>query len=215
MKQFVIIGLGNFGMSIAHTLVDKGYEILAIDKDEEPVQKMADVVTHTVQVDATNEEALRTLRVDNFDVAVVSIGDDVHANTEATLILNELGVSYIVVKAQSELHGKVLKKVGADKIVYPEHDMGRRVAYNLITSNVIDYIDVALGYSIIELQVSDKFIGSTLRELNLRAKFEVNVIAIKKEEEVNIAPSADDQIERGDVLVVMGKEEGLEELKEY
>lgn len=215
MKQFVIIGLGNFGVSVANTLVEKGYDVLAIDKDEEPVEKIADVVTHAVQADGTNKEALNTLRVADFDVAVVSIGDDVHANTLTTLVLKELGISYIIVKAQDKLHGKVLSKVGADKVVYPEQDMGTRVAYNLITSNVIDYIEVALGYSIIELSATDKLIGKTLRDLDLRAKFGVNVIAIKKGDEINIVPEAGDYVKEGDVLVIMGKEEGLDKIKEY
>lgn len=215
MRQFIVVGLGRFGTSVATTLARKGYDVLAIDIDEEPIQEITDVVTHAVQADSTNEDSLKTLGVNNFDVAVVSIGDDVHSNILTTLILKELGVEYVVVKAQDELHGKVLSKIGADKIVYPERDMGTRVAHNLVTSNVLDYIELSPEYSIIEVLATENLVGKTLRELGLRPKFGLNVIAIKKSDEINVTPEAEDRIEAGDVLVVMGQEEGLDKLREY
>ncbi|ADL11939.1 potassium channel family protein [Acetohalobium arabaticum] len=216
MKQFVVVGLGRFGTSVATSLAEEGYDVLAIDKEEDLVQEITDKVTHAVQADATDEDSLKTLGVNNFDVAVVSIGDDIQSSLLATLILKELGVEYVVVKAQTKLHGKVLNKIGADKIVYPERDMGVRVAYNLVTTNVLDYIELSPNYSIIEVLATDKLTGKTLRELELRAKFGINVIAIKKEEnEINVTPEADDMVESGDVLVVMGQEKDLDKLREY
>ncbi|MGM0601689.1 MAG: potassium channel family protein [Bacillota bacterium] len=215
MKQFVVIGLGRFGASVAETLADNGYDVLAIDKDPERVQSIADIVTHAVEADATDEEALKTLGVRNFDVAVVSIGDNVSANILCTLILKELNVPYVIVKAPDSLHGKVLTKVGADRVVYPERDMGARIANNLISSNVLDYIEFAPEYGVVEIIASEKMIGRTLGELALRSKFNVNVMAIKRGQELFISPGADDKILEEDRLVVMGKNENLEQLKNF
>lgn len=215
MKQFVVVGIGRFGSSVARTLSENGYNVLAIDRNGERIQTIASEVTHAVEADATDEDALRTLGVRNFDVAVVSIGDNIHASILSTLILKELGVPYVVVKAQDTLHGKVLTKVGADRVVYPERDMGVRIAHNLISSNVLDYIEFAPDYSIVEIIATDNMYGKSLAELQLRSKFGVNVMAIKRGKNLNITPSADDRILEGDVLIVMGKNEDLEKLKQF
>ncbi len=215
MKQFIVVGLGRFGSSVAITLANKDYDVLAIDTDEEKVQEISSEVTHAVQVDATDEEALKTLGVGNFDIAIVSIGENIHGNILATLILKELGVRHVVVKAQDRLHGKLLRKIGADKVVYPERDMGVRVANNLVSANVLDYIELASDYSIAELVASDRLDSKSLKDLHLRKDFGVNVIAIKTEEGVNLSINATDIVHSGDILVVMGPEEGLQRLKEY
>jgi len=215
MKQFVVVGLGRFGASVAATLAENGHDVLAIDRDPEKVQAISGDVTHAVEVDATDEEALKTLGVRNFDVAVVSIGDNVSANILCTLILKELGVPYVIVKAPDKLHGKVLSKVGADRIVYPERDMGVRIAQNLISSNVLDYIEFAPEYGVIEILASDNMVGRTLKELELRASFDVNVMAIKRGEELYISPGAEDKIEAGDKLVLMGKNENLDKMRDF
>lgn len=215
MKQFVVIGLGRFGSSVATTLSENGYDVLAIDKNADRVQALADQVTHAVETDATDEDALKTLGVRNFDVAVVSIGDDVSANILCTLILKELEVPYVIVKAPDRLHGKVLTKIGADRVVYPERDMGARIAHNLISSNVLDYIEFAPDYGVIEIIAADKMVGKTLKELELRSRFNVNVMAIKRGEDLHISPGADDKVLEGDRLVVMGKNESLDQIKNY
>lgn len=215
MKQFVVVGLGRFGSSVARTLAENNFNVLAIDTNEERVQMIANEVTHAVEADATDEDALRTLGVRNFDVAVVSIGDNIHANILSTLILKELGVPYVVAKAQDALHGKVLSKVGADRVVYPERDMGVRIAHNLISSNVLDYIEFAPDYSIVEIITSPNMIGKTLAQLELRSKFGVNVMAIKRGKNLNITPGANDRILEGDVLIVMGKNEDLDKVKQF
>lgn len=216
LKTMVVIGMGRFGKSLAKTLVSKGCEVLAIDIDEEKIQDISSEVTHAVQANATDEETMKALGVSNFDGAVVSIGTDIQANILATLILKELGVPYILSKAISKIHARLLERVGADKIVFPENDMGIRVAHNLLSSNVIDYIELAPDYSLIEVLASSRIIGKTLEELDLRRRFEVNVMAIKKrDDEILINPMADDRVEDGDILIVIGHNGGLEKLKEY
>jgi trk system potassium uptake protein TrkA len=209
-KQFVVIGLGRFGSSVAKTLYSLGNEVLAIDIDEETVQEISDSVTHAVQADATDESTLRSLGIRNFDVAVVTIGANVQSSIMVTLLVKEMGVKYVIAKAQNELHAKVLYKIGADRVVFPERDMGVRVGHNLCSSNILDYIELSPDYSIMELTAIEDWEGKTLRELNMRSKYGINVMAIKRGNDINISPTADDFIKPGDVLVVIG---GTEELK--
>lgn len=208
-KQFVVIGLGRFGSSIATTLYELGNEVLAIDTDEEIVQGISENVTHAIQADATDEATLRSLGIRNFDVAVVTIGGDVQSSVMVTLLVKELGVKYVISKAQNELHAKVLYKIGADRVVFPERDMGIRVAHNLCASNILDYIELSPDYSIMEVSAISDWQGKTLRELNMRSKYGINVMAIKKGNEINISPGADDVINEDDVLVVIGGTEQL------
>ncbi|EYE89439.1 potassium transporter Trk [Fervidicella metallireducens AeB] len=203
-RHFVVIGLGRFGSSIAKTLYSLGNEVLAIDTDEEIVQSMADSVTHAVQADGTDEATLKSLGIRNFDVAVVTIGSDVQSSVMATLIIKELGVKYVITKAQNELHAKILYKIGADRVVFPERDMGVRVAHNLCSSNILDYIELSPDYSIMEITALKEWEGKSLRELSMRSRYGLNVMAIKKNNDINISPNADDIIEAGDTLVVIG-----------
>lgn len=203
-KQFVVIGLGRFGNSVAKNLSSLGCDVLAIDINEQAVQAVANHVTHAVQADAREEETLKALGIRNFDVAIVAIGNDLEANILTTVMLKEIGVKKIVAKAQSNLHGKVLEKVGADKIVYPEKDMGTRLAYNLVSANVMDYIELLPDVSIIEIISPSIFHEKTLGELNLRAEYGINVLAIKREENILVAPGADSKIKAKDILIVIG-----------
>ncbi|MBS4537990.1 TrkA family potassium uptake protein [Clostridium sp. D2Q-11] len=212
MKQFVVIGCGRFGTSVAETLYDLGYDVLAIDKSEEKVQEIADKVTHAVQADAIDENTLKTLGLRNFDVAVVTIGSDLQASIMATLIAKELGIKLVISKAQNELHAKVLEKTGADKVVFPERDMGSRVARNLVSSNILDYIEFAPDYSIVEITAIKEWEGKTLNELRLPTKYGINVIAIKHNKEINISPYANDVIDKNDVLIVIGHNKDLRNL---
>ncbi|AZO95427.1 TrkA family potassium uptake protein [Halocella sp. SP3-1] len=213
MKQYIVIGLGNFGASVAKTLVDKGYNVLAIDKNKEKVQELANTVTHAVEADATDEEVLKTLGVRNFDLAVVSIGNNIHANVLTTLLLKELGVSYVIVKAQDNLHGNLLSKVGADRIIYPERDMGVRIAHNLISSNVMDYLEFSPNYSIIELPVTANMVGKNLAELKIGSQYNLNLVAIKRKGEINISVRNDISFSSGDIMVVFGSNNDLKELQ--
>lgn len=209
-KQFAVIGMGRFGSSVAKTLYEMDYEVLAIDKDEDRTDEVVEWVTHAVSADSTDEDAMRSLGIRNFDVVVVAIGQDIQASILTTLILKELGVPMIVTKAQSELHGKVLAKIGADKVIYPERDMGMRVAHHLIAPNILDHIELSNDYGIVDLAAGPAMIGKNLRQLDIRNKFGCNVMGIRSRDgAMNISPSAEDLIREGDVLVVLGKNDDL------
>ncbi len=225
MRQFVVIGLGRFGSSVARTLEERGFEVLAVDSDEEKVAEIADSVTHAVQLDATDERALRSVGVPEMDVAVVAVGD-ISSSILITLLLKELGVPLVVSKALDSLHAKVLRRVGADRVNFPERDMGVRVAESLATPRIFDYIEVSPTHSIVELVAPASFSGKTMRELDVRAQYGVNVIAIKRkkpkiseegeseiEEEFILGPSADEEIVQGDLLVILGRDEDVERMK--
>jgi len=213
-KQFVVIGLGRFGSSVATTLSEMGYEVLGIDIDEKRVHEHLDVITHVVQADATDEHALKALGIRNFDIVVIAIGEDIQASIMATLIIKEMGVPMVVVKARNELHRKLLKKLGADKVIFPERDMGVRVAHNLISPNILDFIEFAEDYSLADISVPPSMVGKSLAELNIRARYGCNVIAIKSGKHINIAPRAEDRLQAGDVMVVIGHNDDLQRLEE-
>lgn len=212
-KQFVVIGLGRFGASIAKTLYSLGNDVMAIDPDEEIIQEIADSVTHAVQADGTDEHSLRALGIGNFDVAVVTIGSNVQASIMTALLVKDLGVKNILAKAHSELHAKVLKKIGVDRVIFPERDMGVRVAHNLVATNILDYIELSPDYSIAEIVSATEWEGKSLQELNMRTKYGINVMALKRNNEVNISPMAEDIIHAGDIIVAIGGTEELNELE--
>ena len=212
-KQFVIIGLGRFGSSVAKTLYALGHDVLAIDSNEDLVQEISDSVTHAVQMDATDENALRTLGLRNFDVAVVTIGANIQASVMATLLVKDMGIKYIIAKGNSDLHAKVLYKIGADRVILPEKDMGVRVAHNLVSSSILDYIELSPDYSIIEIESPKEWYGKYMKELSLRSKYGINVMAIKRNNEVNISPDADDVINKDDIVVAIGSAEDLTKLE--
>jgi trk system potassium uptake protein TrkA len=214
MKQFVVIGCGRFGSSVAKTLTKLGYDVLAIDKDPDKVQEISEYVTHSVQADAVDENALKTLGIRNFDVAIVTIGSDIQASIMGTLIAKELGVKKVISKAQNELHGKVLYKIGANKVIFPERDIGIRVAHNLVSSNILDVIEFAPDYSIIEIAAKKDWEDKSLKDLQLPKTYGVSVMAIKTGEDVNISPYADDVVKRGDSLIVIGDNVSLKKLEE-
>lgn len=212
-KQYVVIGIGRFGLSVAKTLYAMDNDVMVIDSNEDAIQEIADSVTHAVQMDATDEAALRSLGIRNFDVAVITIGADIQSSIMVTLLIKELGVKYIIAKAHNELHAKVLYKIGADRVVLPEKDMGVRVAHNLVSSNILDYIELSPDYSIAEIVSPEEWHGKTLRELNMRARYGINVMAIKKEKDMNVSPVADDRIEPGDIIVAIGASDDLSKLE--
>jgi len=150
-KQFAVIGIGRFGSSVAKTLCGLGHEVLAVDRNQDRIQEIADYVTHAVQADATDEEALKSLGIRNFDAVVVSIGDDIQSSIMIALLCKEMGVKFVVGKAQNDLHAKVLYKIGVDKVIFPERDMGMKIAHHLASTNIIDYIELASDYSLVEV----------------------------------------------------------------
>ncbi|MEQ2129029.1 potassium channel family protein [Caldanaerobacter subterraneus] len=206
MKQFVVIGLGSFGMSLAKTLYEMGNDVLVIDKDEELVQSMAGLVTHAVRADATDENVLKSLGVKNFDVAIVAIGKNMESSIMITMLVKEMGVKYVIAKAHNELHARVLYKVGADRVVMPEKDMGIRVARNIFSSNLLDLIEFSKDYSIAEILPIEEWFHKTLKEIRMRERYGLNVIAAKKmNDEIIVSPGPDYVVDEGDILAVCGK----------
>lgn len=203
-KQFIVIGLGRFGTSVAETLYALGNDVLAVDIDEERVQNVADRVTHAVQVDANDEASLRALGIGNFDVAIISIGSDIQANILSTLLVKEMNVKHIITKANNAMHAKVLYKIGANRVIFPERDMGIRVAHNLCSSSILDYIELSPDFSIAEIVTPNDWVGSSLKDLNLRVRYGINVVAIKRDNDINVSPSADEVITEGDIIVAIG-----------
>lgn len=212
-KQFVVIGLGRFGIAVAKTVYDLGHDVLVIDKDEDMIQEISDSVTHAVQMDATDENALRTLGIRNFDVAVVTIGSNIQASIMVTLLVKELGIKYVIAKGNTDLHAKVLYKIGADRVILPEKDMGVRVAHNLVSSSILDYIELSPEYSIMEIEAIDEWVNKALKDIKLRSKYGINVVAIKKGEDINVSPSADDVIGKKDIIVAIGSADELSKLE--
>lgn len=213
MRQFIVIGLGRFGRSLARALAEAGHEVLGVDLKEHRAHELAGILTHTVQADGTDEDVLVSLGVRNFDVAVVGIGEDIHASLLITLLLKQHGVRYVVAKAQSSLHGRVLERIGADRVVYPERDMGARVAHNLMAEDILDYIELSPDVSMVEVVAHGKLADKTLRQLELRARYGVNVVAVKHGDRVATAPKADEVVHEGDILLVIGGNEGIRKLE--
>jgi trk system potassium uptake protein TrkA len=226
MRQFVVIGLGRFGSSIARALSDMNFEVLAIDKDESLVNAMENVVSQAVVMDATDEKALRELGVQEFDTAIVSMGETIEDSIMITLALKELGVRQVIVKAQNDLHSKILKKVGADRITLPEREMAEKLAQSLASPKIFDFIEVSDTHGIIEMVVPKKFASKTLNDLKLREKYRVSVIAIRRKlpyskpdgttdfkEDVIISPGGVDEIISGDVLIMLGTNEDLDKVR--
>jgi len=215
MKQFVIIGLGRFGSSLGKELVKLGYEVLGIDKNEETVDDMSRELTHVVAADATDEETLRALGVRNFDCGIVAIGDDIQSSILATIQLMDIGVKSVVAKALSELHGRVLEKLGVDRVIYPERDMGIRVAHQLVSPNLLDYIELSKDYTIAELAVPNCLNGKSLQDINTRARYGCSIVAINRPKGgVIIAPAANEVLAEKDVMVVIGTNKQIEQFEE-
>lgn len=208
MKTFVVIGLGRFGNAVATELCTLGHEVLAIDADSEKVQKVVDLVTHAVTGDARDAAVLRALGVRNYDCAIVATGNDVGNSALITLNLKEVGVKQVVCKAQSHVHRKVLEKIGADRVIFPEHEMGLKLAQGLSSSNVLNFIELSDDFSIVELAVPKVWMGKSIRELDIRAKHHVNVIAVRGPEGVlDVAPGGDYRLVQGGRIVVLGRTE--------
>lgn len=209
-KQFVVIGLGRFGGSITKTLVSLGHEVMALDQDEAKVNEFSQMATQAVQADSTDEQALKELGIRNFDHAIVAIGDNIQASILTTLILKDMGVIKVTVKANNDYHSKVLEKIGADRIIHPERDMGVRVAHHIVSENVIDYIELSPEYSLVEVIASQAMDSKTLGDLDIRANYGCNVMAIKTgDNEMNISPRAEDEIQKGDILVIIGSNKDI------
>ena len=210
MKSYIVIGLGRFGEALARQLCALGAEVLAMDIRSDLVQQVANDVTHAVVGDAQDKEVLRALGVREFDCAIIAIGDDLAASVLTTMNLQELEIPYIVCKAHDETHRRVLEKLGVNRVIIPEQENAQRLARSLHSHNVLDYIELSEEYGILEVPAPKPWIGKTLKELNVRAKMGVNIIAVESGKTTNVSPSADYCIQAGDIMVVLGENYALE-----
>ena len=213
-KQIVIIGLGRFGTSLATTLTNMGHDVLALDKNEDRVQEIASSITHAVQADATNDTILNELDVGSFDIAIVSIGTTVESSVLSTILLKKLGVPYVISRANSDLHGSILERIGADTVVYPEREMGTTLAQIITLSGVSDYISLSQGYGVSKLKVPSYLVKGKLTELGFgsKGKYEVAVLLIQRGQEIIVTPSQAEVIKEEDILILAGRDDNIEKL---
>lgn len=213
-KQVAIIGLGRFGVSVATTLQDLGHDVLAIDSDEKSVQNVIKQVPHTIQADATNEDILKELDIKKFDVAIVAMGSDVKNSVLITILLKSLGVKYVIARANDRLHGRILERIGADSVVYPELEMGVRTAHRMTLREASDYMHVIDRYGIVKLVAPSYLADKRLSEVGFgpHGKSGVAVLLIQRKKEVIISPGPEDEIRAGDTLFLAGEDDGIEKL---
>ena len=211
-KQYLVIGCGRFGSSVAKKMCQLGNEVMVIDKDEDSINNIAELVTHTAIVDVTEERDLKSIGLGNFDVVIVAISSDVRASIMATVMAKEMGVPKIVCKAKDELQAKVLYKIGADKVVFPERDMGIRLAYNLASENILDQINLDPEYSIMEIVTPQNWVGKTIIELNLRAKYDITVLAVKTQSGLKVMPSPNYKMQEKNILIIIGNTDKISDI---
>jgi len=226
MNQYVVIGAGRFGGAVAVTLTKMGKQVMVLDKDEQVVQRLSEIVTQALQVDVSDGTALESLELGDMDVAVIGIGNSLEASILATMQLKEMGVKTVVAKATTRSDKKILSRVGADRIVFPEKDMGVRVANSLVSPTIFDYIQVSPGFGIVETKVPESLQGQTLKESNVRSRFGVDIVALRRQapqldkngeselkDTLTIAPQASEILGKNDVLIVIGEEKNIEKFK--
>lgn len=212
MKQIAVLGLSRFGASVARSLTKLGVEVLGVDNDPERVSDMVHDITHVVQADVLDNDALDSLGLRNFDAVVLSI-KDVEISCLATMALKDHGAGYVVAQAGGEPHAAILERIGADKVIMPEKDMGTRLARHLAGDNIIDYMELSARHSLMEIEALDEWVGHTLKENNIRSRYGVNVVAIRSGKSMIVSPRSDDLIHDGDLLVVIGENGDLEKLQ--
>lgn len=213
MKSFLVVGLGRFGMSLAEDLCRQGNEVLAMDTDERLVQAAADLVTRAVVGDACDPEVLRAVGARNFDCAVVAFASDVGDSALITLNLKEQGVPKVVAKANSEVHRKVLEKIGVDQVVFPEQEMAQRLARSLDNGDILNFIDLSEEYSIAERRLPDSWKGHSIRELDIRARYALTIIGLRRRGQMVLSPRPEHIFEADESLVVLGRDEDIRRLE--
>ncbi|HQJ57294.1 MAG TPA: TrkA family potassium uptake protein [Caldisericia bacterium] len=213
-KTFGVIGLGRFGLSLATNIEKRGFPILAIDSDKEIVERVKDKLLHVIQADATDELALDEAGIKNCDTVIIAIGDNKEHNILATMLVKNLGIRYVVAKAVDELHGKILEKIGADLVVYPEKERGETLAIQLTSTSLIDFIEISPEYNLEEAKVPKEFVGKNLRELDLSNKYKIIVLGIKRDEDFIVAPSSEESFRPEDVFVFIGRTKDIAKFSE-
>lgn len=213
-KSFALFGLGRFGKSLAVTLAQLGCEVMCMDSNEKEVQAVADVVTHAVIGDCRDEATLKTLGIPDFDVCIVSLASNIETSVLLVVLLKELGAKRVLAKSQSEMHSKILRRLGADEVVFPENDMGVRAAYGLVSSGFLDYIELSDGYRVVETSCPKVWLGKTVAQLDVRRKYGVNILAVKNGDKFMITDFVTHSFVPDDVVVVLGESDNLREIIE-
>ena len=213
IKSVIVLGIGRFGERVATKLFEDGLEVMAVDKDYDLVQNISGKVTSAVQCDISNDKALEELGMGNFDVAVIATGESLEASMAATLFAKDHNVEKIIAKATSTNHARILKKIGADQIVFPEIDMGEKLARSIVGSNLLQFFHFSDDYSMIELKAYDELVGKSLKEIDFRKKYKMMVIAYKRDGELIINPEANWKIEKDDTLVLLGDSDHADKLQ--
>ncbi|WP_462420364.1 potassium channel family protein [Salinicoccus sp. Marseille-QA3877] len=208
-KEFAVIGLGRFGGSIVNELRELDVDVLAIDVDAERVKEFQDIATKSVIANTTDEQVLKDLGLRNFDHVVVAIGDNIQSSILTTLLLKDMDVKKVTVKAQSTYHARVLEKIGADFVVHPERDMGRRIAHKLVSNSVLDYLELGGEYSVVEYLANEKMINRSILDLDIRAEYGISILAIKRDDDIIVSPDPAVKILTGDVLISIGDDDDL------
>ncbi len=212
-KQIVVFGLGRFGAAVAYTLSEMGHEVLAVDSHMDAINEISPYVTHAVQLNATDEAAFESLDVGSFDAAVVSIGENIRDSVLISMLCKEAGVKLVVSKANDELHAKVLKKVGVDRVVFAERDMGVRVAKSLIMPHLVDLVNIGGDYALAQITVPESWVDKTLAQLDVRRRWGVSIITVNRNGQVNAALSADTRLLGGDQLLILGLQKDVEKVE--
>ena len=226
-RLFAVIGLGRFGLAVAKRLTEMGMDVIAIDKNEDKVNEISNIVNHAVQLNATNEKSLREIGMPDVEVAVVAVGEDIASSILiCSYLKNDLKIKKVIAKANDQKHGAVLSKLSVDRVIYPERESGERLAETLLSPNIFDLIELSDTYQIMEIKAPDAFVDKTVLELDLRKKYRINVIAIKRkipkivkdnfsgyDEKTIITPEPSEGIIKGDILVLIGTKENLEKIK--
>ncbi|WP_311491903.1 TrkA family potassium uptake protein [uncultured Anaerococcus sp.] len=211
-KNVLVLGLGRFGSALARKLFEKGVEVMAVDRDYTKVQRMADQVTYAAQADMTDEEAMKDLGIKNFDIAVIATGSNIEASIEATLLCKDAGITTVVAKATTATHERILEKIGADKIIFPELDSGERLARVIAGSNLLEFIEFSKEFSLAEVRVHKAWIGKNLMDLDFRNKYNLNVVAFERSGQTIINPGPHTEIEKNDLIVIIGKKDDVEKV---
>ena len=213
MKSFVVIGLGRFGTAVAEELYALGHEVLAIDREEGCAQRVSEIVTHTIIADAKDESVLQSIGVRNFDGVIICM-TDIEDSVMIALMLKDMGAKYIIAKSKSKQHSRMLEMIGVDRIVFPEQDMGVRLAQTISSRRALDFIELSPEYAIVELPLPNVWQDKTLAEIGERKQFGINVLAVRRgEKEIQVSPQAEFLLKHGDVLIVVGKNQNIRKLE--
>ena len=214
MKNVIVLGLGRFGSALAQKLSEKNIEVMAVDMDYNKVQKLADDVAYTAQADITDPDALKELGIKNFDIAIIATGSNLESSIEATLLCKDAGIETVISKATSLVQARILKKIGADRIIFPERDSGERLARLISGSNLMEFIQFSNKFSMAEVKAHETWVGKSLKDLDFRNKFDLNVVAFERNGDMIVSPRPDEVIEEYDLLVIIGENKDIEKIEE-